>query len=307
MALVTAIIPAYGHEELTRKAVAELGRQTSPPAEVLVVDDGSGKPIEAIDGARIIRHTENRGFAAAVNTGVLGAQTELVAILNNDVMLAPDWLERLQAVLQGHEVSFACGKLYRPNGQLDGTFDLLSRGGLAWRAGSGRKDGPAWSKPRRIAFSSLTAILVRRADVGLDESYHSYYEDVEWSLRSAIANKIGYFEPLATGVHQGSATAGAWSRYSAQRILRNHRRLAFQYLLPTYGPQYRIARGLLRALALKHGRWPAIPPERIEPKPLSPRLDEILQESENLLFELQMTDGPDSLWRWYFQLAGRLR
>ena len=214
MALVTAIIPAFGHEELTRQAIAALGRQTVPPVEIVVVDDGSAKPIESIYGARVIRHTENRGFAAAVNTGVRSAQTDLVAILNNDVTLAPDWLERLQAVLHEQNVAFACGKLYRTDGLIDGTFDLICRGGLAWRAGAGRKDGPRWSQPQRIAFTSFTAMLAQRNEVALDESYHSYYEDVEWSLRSAIANKTGYFDPLATGVHIGSATAGTWSDYT---------------------------------------------------------------------------------------------
>src|SRR5689334_1475226 len=122
MAQVTAIIPAFGHEELTRRAVVELRKQTVPPTEILVVDDGSGKPIAAIEDAKILRHLSNRGFAAAVNTGLEAAQTDLVAVLNNDVSLAPDWMERLIAVVLTEQVDFACGKLYRPDGRIDGTF-----------------------------------------------------------------------------------------------------------------------------------------------------------------------------------------
>jgi GT2 family glycosyltransferase len=303
MTQVTAIIPAFGHEDLTRKAVAQLWKQTVPPAEILVVDDGSGTPFAPIEAARLLRHDSNRGFAAAVNTGLSETQTDLVAILNNDVSLAPDWLERLTAVVLTEQVDFACGKLYRPDGLIDGTFDLICRGGLAWRAGAGRKDGSLWSQGRRIAFTSFTAMLGKREGMHLDESYHSYYEDVEWSLRAAISNKTGYFDPLATGIHQGSATAGTWSEYSTRQILRNHRRLAYQYLLPEYGTQYRIARSLLRGICIRHGRWLQLQDEPIQPKPKSPQLALILQESESLLHELQMAQSPDSLWRWYFRLT----
>ena len=306
MGQVTAIIPAFGHEALTQGAVLRLRRQTRPPEEIIVVDDGSAEPLAPISGARVLRHESNLGFAAAVNTGLRASMTGLVAVINNDVTLSPDWLERLEAVISTEQVDFACGKLYRPDGLIDGTFDLLTRGGLAWRAGAGRVDGPLWSQGRRISFTSFTAVLGKKEGMDLDETYHSYYEDVEWSLRAAMLGKTGYFEPSATGVHEGSATAGARSDYSTRQILRNHRRLAYQYLLPDYGSEYRIARALLRAHYLKQGRWPDVPGEVIPGKPRPARLRELLRESENTLYEMQMASGPDRLWRWYFRLTARI-
>lgn len=304
MPQVTAILPTYGHPELTLSAIARLREQSAPPAEIIVVDDGAAEPFVAPPGVRLLRHDSNRGFAAAVNTGTGAAQTELVAILNNDVTLAPDWLERLILVISSRATDFVCGKLYRPDGLLDGTFDLISRGGLAWRAGSGRPDGPLWSTPQPILFTSFTAMIAKRDAIALDETYHSYYEDVEWSLRAAIDNKTGYFEPAATGVHTGSATAGAWSAYATRQLLRNHRRLAHQYLLPEYQREYRIARTLLRAHCLNHGQWPDVPNEAISAKRVDRhRLAELLTASEAQLRELQQASTPDRLWRWYFRLT----
>jgi hypothetical protein len=141
----------------------------------------------------------------------------------------------------------------------------------------------------------------------LDESYHSYYEDVEWSLRAALAGKSGFYEPTATGIHTGSATAGAWSAYSTRQLLRNHRRLAHQYLLPEYASAYRVARTLFRAHCLNHGQWPDVPNEIVARKPIeSKQLASILHQSETLLHDLQLAGGPDRLWKWYFQIAGRL-
>ncbi|MBI2689061.1 MAG: glycosyltransferase family 2 protein [Acidobacteria bacterium] len=310
MATLTAIIPSYGYHHLTEAAVVRLGKQTLQPDEIIVVDDGAGVPFAGTPGARIIRHTENRGFAAAVNSGIQAARTELVAVLNNDVVLADNWLERLAHVISARQSDFVCGKLYQPDGTLDGTFDLLCRGGLAWRVGAGRADGAVWSKAQTISFTSFTATLLRTGafqEVGvLDESYHSYYEDVEWSLRAALAGKTGYFEPQATGIHTGSVTAGVWSYYSARQLLRNHRRIAYQYLLPDFGREYRIARTLLRAHCLNHGQWPDVPPESIAAKARGGRLLELLHTSEEQLYTLQAAQGMDRLWRWYFQLAGRM-
>ena len=39
----------------------------------------------------------NAGFAAAVNRGIREARSEWIAVLNTDVELAPDYLEKLAA------------------------------------------------------------------------------------------------------------------------------------------------------------------------------------------------------------------
>ena len=42
-----------------------------------------------------MRLDKNLGFAAAVNRGIAATSADWVAILNNDVTLAPDWLAQL--------------------------------------------------------------------------------------------------------------------------------------------------------------------------------------------------------------------
>lgn len=305
--MVTAIVPAFGRLELTLGAVERLRRQSRPPAEILVVDDGSRQSYPDIPGVRLLRHGQNLGFAAAVNTGVAAAGTPLVAVLNNDVTLAPDWLERLEMVITSRAAAFACGKLYRPDGLIDGTYDLISRGGLAWRVGAGRPDGPLWSQAGPVAMTSFTAVLLRREvflDLGgMDASYHSYYEDAAWSLLAAIHNKTGYFDPETTGIHEGSATAGPRSAYSARQLLANHRRLAHQFLLPAYRRQYLVARALFRAQWLRHGYWPRNSAKTVEKRPENGTFDAFLSGQEAELRRLQTESGQDHLWKWYFRLA----
>ena len=119
-------------------------------------------------------------------------------------------------------------------------------GGRALRCGSGRPDGPYWSRsPRTIQFPPFTALLVRRAVFqevgGLDEVFESYLEDVEFGLRCASRRYTGMYEPRAVATHLGSATLGRWNPITVRNIARN------QVLL--------VARHYDRAIALRRFGW----------------------------------------------------
>src|SRR5579862_7375092 len=97
---VAAIIPHWTRRDLLPPLFQSLRAQTRPFDTILVVDNGStdGSAEFAEDeGVQVLRLTENLGFAPAVNRGIAVVAADWVAILNNDVTLAPDWLECLLA------------------------------------------------------------------------------------------------------------------------------------------------------------------------------------------------------------------
>ena len=108
---VTVIVPVWNRRELTERLLGDLRAQTLPPAEVLVIDDGSedgsAASAEAL-GARVLRMGSHGGFARAVNRGIGETRTPVLAIVNNDVELAADWLGKLAAALDA-EAWFATG------------------------------------------------------------------------------------------------------------------------------------------------------------------------------------------------------
>src|SRR5437764_9259956 len=144
---ISAIVPVWNGRELLERLLASLAAQTEPASEVLVVDNGSrdGAPELARQrGARVIRMGRNAGFAAAVNRGIGEALGEWVAVLNSDVELSPSYFEKLMAAAAAADAWFATGKILSgatSNREaapvIDGTFDVLCRGGAAWRVGSG--------------------------------------------------------------------------------------------------------------------------------------------------------------------------
>lgn len=64
-------------------------------AEIIVVDDGSPEIVTVPDRARVIRHEQRRGQAAAKNTGMRAASHDLVLIIEDDILAAPDMVTRL--------------------------------------------------------------------------------------------------------------------------------------------------------------------------------------------------------------------
>src|ERR1051325_1451425 len=90
---LTIIIPTYNRNDNVVECVLALDHNE---AEILVVDDGSARPV-VLDAttARVIRHDRHRGRAAAINTGMKAARHNLVLIINDDIYAAPDMVLRL--------------------------------------------------------------------------------------------------------------------------------------------------------------------------------------------------------------------
>jgi len=314
---LTAIVPVWNGRDLLDRLLASLEAQTEPASELLVVDNGStdGAPeLARSRGARVIPLGFNAGFAVAVNRGIRESRGEQIAVLNSDVELAPDYFATLLAA----RAPFATGKIFSASArdQLDGTFDLMSRGGGAWRAGQGRPDGRAFATRRSVALVPWTAALFRAElfeQVGLlDERFESYLEDVEFGLRCAARGVSGLYVPEAVAWHRGSSTLGRWHPETVRRVARNQCYLVALYCPSRYAWPVFIGQCLWGGVAARHGtglawlrgKWQGLRGSA-SLRPKSPPLPEsFFRESEQLIYELQKATGFDLYWRLYFFLTG---
>ena len=102
---VTVIVPVFNRpfceiEDL----IIGINRQTLPPFEVIFVDNASHQDFAKEHAqrvstslnvpARFIRHSVNKGLAAARNTGLQACKTEFVAMHDSDNVAANDFLYR---------------------------------------------------------------------------------------------------------------------------------------------------------------------------------------------------------------------
>jgi hypothetical protein len=325
---VAAVVPHWNRRDLLQTLLANLAQQARPFDEIIVVDNGSADDSAAVAeraGARVIRLGSNFGFAAAVNRGIESTTADWIAILNNDVTLAPDWLSTLLARIEKDAENesdwFATGKTLSAHdrNRIDGTFDAISRGACSYRCGSGKPDGPFWNQPRRIRMAPMTAALFQRRlfeEIGsLDEGFESYLEDVDFGIRCAIHERWGVYVPTAIAYHQGSSTWGQWNKYAMRLIARNQVLLTAKH----FGGLARwpiVAGQLLWGfVALCHGCAGAylqgkmagmrdartLPSQKLAS---GNSVEAFVRESEKTILEIQRQTGFDRYWRAYFWLQG---
>ncbi|MGC9332601.1 MAG: glycosyltransferase family 2 protein [Anaerolineae bacterium] len=89
--LVSVVIPAYNEASAIGATLGTVRKVMNSPrvdGEILVVDDGStdgtADQVSAYPEVRLIRHAQNRGYGAALKTGIRQAQHEIVAIVDAD-------------------------------------------------------------------------------------------------------------------------------------------------------------------------------------------------------------------------------
>lgn len=218
----------------------------NPPAETAALDAFAA----AHTKARIIRGQGNIGFAAACNRGARAGGGEALAFINPDVMIAPDAIPRLAAVLANARAPAIVG------GDLRDSEGRPDRGGrrerlTLWRAfvsASGlskleriapifrdfnRHTDPMPPTPVRVGAVSGALVLLRRSDFealgGFDEGYFVHVEDVDLCRRAEEAGGDVLFAPGPHGRHERStseATPRAVARYRAESMARYLRKFS---------------------------------------------------------------------------------
>lgn len=102
--VVSVVIPTYNRGDVLGRSIRSVLEQTYSDFEVLVVDDGSSDHTASVvrdfDDSRVnyLAHEENRGAAAARNTGIRAANGEFIAFQDSDDEWLPRKLEKQMAV-----------------------------------------------------------------------------------------------------------------------------------------------------------------------------------------------------------------
>ncbi|SRR6266545_959693 len=97
---VSVVIPAFNEARYLGRCLFALERQTAPPHEVIVVDDGSSDGTAAVarrhGSVRVFRQ-RHRGPAVARNRGAAVATGEILVFVDADEIVTEPFLERLVA------------------------------------------------------------------------------------------------------------------------------------------------------------------------------------------------------------------
>ncbi|HZN95367.1 MAG TPA: glycosyltransferase family 2 protein, partial [Myxococcales bacterium] len=122
---ISLVVATFNRAPLLARLLQQLDAQTLPPSqfEVVVVDDGSKEPVAGhLDGLsvryplRVLRQA-NAGVAKARHQGVLQARGEILAIVDDDMQVPPEFLKAHLDAHQGPEPTAVLGRI-RPDPSL---------------------------------------------------------------------------------------------------------------------------------------------------------------------------------------------
>ncbi len=230
---VAVVIPNHNGTRWLPGLLASVAAQTTAPAEVLVVDDGSTDGslallAERFPAVRVLALGRNGGFARAANAGLAAVSAEAVALVNTDVVLEPAWLELASAALRAApgaaSVATKMVDLDEPSVLYD-AGDVLRRDGVCEQRGRFERDIGTYDEPGEVFSACAGAAVYRLAALlaagGFDERLGTYLEDVDLGLRLRLAGWSCRWEPRAVARHAGAGSSGALPRGPAAWVERN--------------------------------------------------------------------------------------
>ncbi|MBW2707729.1 MAG: glycosyltransferase family 2 protein [Deltaproteobacteria bacterium] len=237
MHLVTVIIVNWNGRHLLPDCLKSLRAQEFKNFKTILVDNGSSD--DSVDWVRgchpevkIIPLPTNTGFCVANNVGCRAAKSKYVALLNNDAVAHPLWLQRLVAALETHDrAGFAASKIlnYGKPDTIDRAGDSYTRAGAGLLRGRGM-GSTAYDQQEWIFGACAAAALYRKRmidEIGFfNEDFFLLYEDVDLSFRAQLKGYRCLYVPEAMVYHK---TSSSIVRDSHTSIYYGHRNLEWVY------------------------------------------------------------------------------
>lgn len=225
---VSFVIPNWNHRQLLSECISSIIKAAKMSHEIIIVDnastDGAREHIEDTFHEIIwVQNTMNVGYAKAVNQGVALSRGDFIFLLNNDVKLLPDSVERLAAFLSGHpEAGAVAPLLLYPDGRVQLScrrfptpVALLLELARVDKAGPFRR----WKLTVEehlgggiVPQPMASALMIKRecwSLVGpLDEGFPIFFNDVDWCYRLYRDGRFAIFlyPEVRTIHHYGAST-----------------------------------------------------------------------------------------------------
>jgi GT2 family glycosyltransferase len=269
---ITAIVVSFETRDELEPCLESL--VAAPPAEIIVVDNGSTDGSielvrERFPEVTLIVCERNIGYGGAANVAVAASSTPAVLVLNSDTVVPPGAFQALGRYLADHpEAGLVGPRLLETDGSLQlsawpwpsiGDM-LLTDTGLHYVVrripGLRRLFIRTWDhdRTRPVPWVAGAAMAIRRtafeAVGGFDEAFFMYSEDVDLCRRLAKAGFETHYATVTTVMHKGEAS-------TSKHWLSMHREffVAFRRYVLTHEPRQAAAILRLSRLFFVARRW----------------------------------------------------
>lgn len=184
--LVTAIITTRNRINLLKRAINSVLAQTYPNIEIIVVDDGSDDGTSAYCKDLPITYIyipkpESKGGNYARNQGIIAAQGEYIAFLDDDDYWLPEKIEKQVTLLEKYDCELVHG------GRI---LEIISQTSITYKINLPTINlwGDMHKKILFTICTTTTNILVKKDalfNVGLFDENLSFWQEYELTIRLA--------------------------------------------------------------------------------------------------------------------------
>ena len=221
------VVPVFNAYHDVLACLESLFRFTSVDVPILIVDDAGGdarafsevlnSPFVESRSVTILRHHQNTGFVGSCNDGFVIAGQRDVVLVNSDIIVGPEWLDRLSdaayssnliataSTLTNHGTLLSVPHLFRPTPQ-------LPQGHTPESAAIAVAEASSKNRPT-IPTAVGHCVYIKRAALNLVGNFDSgfgrgYGEEVDFSQRCV---ELGFRHVCADDVftfHRGGGSFG---------------------------------------------------------------------------------------------------
>lgn len=236
---ISLIVLNYNGQHFLKDCFTSVFATKYSPLEVIMVDNQSSDDSVAFvkkhfPQVKIIQSGGNLGFAKGNNLGLQAAKGDYLILLNNDTVVAKNWLDELTKAIESHpEVGFCASKmvwLKNPK-MIDNAGSFYSWKGKAYARGQGEKDKNQYGQD--YVFGVCNGASFYRREIFdrlglLDSNFFLICDDIDISFRAQLAGYQCLYVPTAVVKHAGGGTVGTWSEKKAMYSARHHLYIIFK-------------------------------------------------------------------------------
>jgi GT2 family glycosyltransferase len=218
--LVSIIILNFNGQNMLRECLQSVFKTKYSNYECIVVDndstDDSCTMVEKeFPNVKLIKNLSNLGYSKGNNKGILYSKGDFIVLLNNDVIVTPNWLSELIQVARKNPYCFYQPKIMFSEGnKINSTGNLIQLFGFAFPRGIGETDIGQYDIKYDVSYASGACVLVSRRlveIVGLldEDDLFTFYEDVNWGWRGLMHGFRTVYVPSAVVYHRWG---GSWGK-----------------------------------------------------------------------------------------------
>ena len=214
--LVSIIILNYNGNEFLENCIESIFRETEQKFELIIVDnnspDKSGEKLsKKYESCKFILNQKNVGVSEGLNIGIRNASGSHIILLNNDLIVAPKWLDYLFEAYEEKGDGLYQPKFLKMKDKMiiDSAGNLINIFGFGFSREKGKKDNLQYNAIEEIGFAAGTCLFCSKKifdEIGLfDEKLFAYNEDLDFGWRARLSNYKSYYVPKSIVYHHGSA------------------------------------------------------------------------------------------------------